>query len=646
MSTTAETQDQVEVKLPDGSTRQVPRGATLLDLAKEIGPGLAKAALGGKINDQLVDLSTPITAPADVQLVTWKDEEGREMFRHTSTHIMAQALKRILPDAKLTVGPPLADSYYYDFDVKEPLTPEILEKIEAEMTKIVEEGLELTRMEVPREEAIRLFQERNEPYKLEIIEGLPDESTISLYKQGEFVDLCRGPHIPNTSYVKALKLLTVSGCYWRADAKNQVLQRVYGTSFPDKKQLAEHLRILEEAKKRDHRRIGKDLDLFSFQDEGPGFPFFHPNGMVIYNEITNFIREELTKRDYVEIMTPIILNDELWHKSGHFEHYKENMYFTEVDEQDFAVKPMNCPGCCLVYRNSLHSYRDLPLKMAEFGRVHRHELSGALHGLFRVRSFTQDDAHIFCTPDQLEAAVTEAIELIQTVYEVFGFTDYHMELSTRPEKSLGSDEMWENATVALQNSLERLGVQFKLNPGDGAFYGPKIDFHVKDCLNRTWQCATIQVDFSMPERFDLNYVGPDGQKHRPVMVHRAVVGSLERFIGVLTEHTAGNFPTWLAPVQTIVLPVSEKSLAYGEQVLAELKGLGFRAELDSSEDKISAKIRNAELRKIPYMLVIGEKEAAAGTVGVRRHGKGDQGARDRKEFMEELQQEVRERRRD
>lgn len=646
MSTTAETQDQIEVKLPDGSTRQVRRGVTLLDLAKDIGPGLAKAALGGKINGQLVDLSTPITAPADVQLVTWKDEEGREMFRHTSTHIMAQALKRILPDAKLTVGPPLADSYYYDFDVKEPLTPEILERIEAEMTKIVEEGLELTRVEVPREEAIRLFQEKNEPYKLEIIEGLPDESTISLYKQGEFVDLCRGPHIPNTSYVKALKLLTVSGCYWRADAKNQVLQRVYGTSFPDKKQLAEHLRILEEAKKRDHRRIGKDLDLFSFQDEGPGFPFFHPNGMVIYNEITNFIREELTKRDYVEIMTPIILNDDLWHKSGHFEHYKENMYFTEVDEQDYAVKPMNCPGCCLVYRNSLHSYRDLPLKMAEFGRVHRHELSGALHGLFRVRSFTQDDAHIFCTPDQLEAAVTEAIELIQTVYEVFGFTDYHMELSTRPEKSLGSDEMWENATVALQNSLERLGVQFKLNPGDGAFYGPKIDFHVKDCLNRTWQCGTIQVDFSMPERFDLNYVGPDGQKHRPVMVHRAVVGSLERFIGVLTEHTAGNFPTWLAPVQTIVLPVSEKSLAYGEQVLAELKTLGFRAELDSSEDKISAKIRNAELRKIPYMLVIGEKEAAAGTVGVRRHGKGDLGARDRKEFMEELQQEVRERRRD
>lgn len=615
-----------------------------MDLAREIGPGLAKAALGGKINGQLVDLSTPITADSDVQLVTWKDEEGREMFRHTSTHVMAQALKRVVPEAKLTVGPPLADSFYYDFDVKEPLTPEMLEKLEAEMDKIVSENLELKRIEVPRDEAIRLFKERNEPYKLEIIEGLPDEATISLYQQGEFVDLCRGPHIPSTGLIKAHKLLTVSGCYWRANANNQVLQRVYGTSFPDKKQLAEHLRILEEAKKRDHRRIGKDLDLFSFQDEGPGFPFFHPNGMVIYNEITNFIREELAKRSYVEIMTPIILNDELWHKSGHWDHYKENMYFTEVDETDFAVKPMNCPGCCLVYRNSLHSYRDLPLKMAEFGRVHRHELSGALHGLFRVRSFTQDDAHIFCTPEQLEAAVTEAIELIQRVYEVFGFEDYHMELSTRPEKSQGSDEMWENATSALQNSLEKLGVKFKLNPGDGAFYGPKIDFHVKDCLNRTWQCGTIQVDFSMPERFDLSYVGADGQKHRPVMVHRAVVGSLERFIGVLTEHTAGNFPTWLAPTQVTVLPISEKTLGYAREVADELKAQGIRITLDESEDKINAKIRNAELQKIPYMLIVGEKEASAGAVGVRRHGKGDLGAQPRDKFLADLKQEIAERR--
>lgn len=646
MSTTADAQRKIELRLPDGSTREVSAGSTLMDLAKEIGPGLAKAALGGKINGQLVDLSTPITEPSEVQLVTWRDEEGREMFRHTSTHIMAQALKRILPEAKLTIGPPLADSFYYDFDVKEPLTPEVLEKIEAEMDRIVQEGLELKRSEISREDALKLFGDQGEIYKVELINALPDDAVISCYQQGEFIDLCRGPHVPNTSYIKSLKLLTVSGCYWRADAKNQVLQRVYGTSFPDKKQLAEHLRILEEAKKRDHRRIGKDLDLFSFQDEGPGFPFFHPNGMVVYNEIIEFIRSELAARDYVEIMTPMILNEELWHKSGHYEHYKDNMYFTDIDEGEFAVKPMNCPGCCLVFRNGLRSYRELPLKMAEFGRVHRHELSGALHGLFRVRSFTQDDAHIFCTPDQLEAAVIEAVELIQRVYEVFGFEDYHMELSTRPEKSIGSDEMWNNATNALQHSLENLGVKFKMNPGDGAFYGPKIDFHVKDCLNRTWQCGTIQVDFSMPERFDLNYVGPDGQKHRPVMVHRAVVGSLERFIGVLTEHTAGNFPAWLAPTQVAVLPISEKSLEYGKAVLSSLKSLGIRATLDESEDKISAKIRDAELKKIPYMLIVGEKEAAAGTVGVRRHGKGDLGAQDTTMFIASLQQEIKERQRE
>jgi len=639
MSATAEARS-IAVKLPDGSAREVPAGTTLMQLAQMIGPGLAKAALGGKINGQLVDLSTPITEPSDVQLVTWKDEEGREMFRHSSTHLMAQALKRILPDTKLTVGPPLQDSYYYDFDAPEPLTPEVLEKIEAEMAKIVEEGLEIRRREVPRAEAIELFKSKGEDYKLDIIDRLPDEQTISLYEQGEFVDLCRGPHIPNTSYIKSLKLLTVSGCYWRGDAKNKVLQRVYGTSFPDKKQLAEHLRILEEAKKRDHRKIGKELDLFSFQDEGPGFPFFHANGMVVYNEVVQFLREELAKVDYVEVMTPLILNEELWHRSGHYEHYKENMYFTQIDEQDFAVKPMNCPGCCLIFGNTLRSYRDLPLKMAEFGRCHRHELSGALHGLFRVRSFTQDDAHIYCTPDQLEQAVTEAIQLIQKVYETFGFESYHMELSTRPEKSLGSDEMWENATSALENSLKNMGVEFKLNPGDGAFYGPKIDFHVKDCLNRSWQCGTIQVDFSMPERFDLSYIGPDGAKHRPVMVHRALVGSLERFIGVLIEHTAGNFPTWLAPVQVAVLPISEKSLEYGKQVLTGLKEAGIRATLEEGEEKIGAKIRNAEIAKIPYMLVVGEKEAANGTVGVRRHGQGDQGAMSGVEFLQKIRQEI------
>lgn len=643
MPETLEAKSAVTVRLPDGSQREVAAGTTLLQLAQQIGAGLARAALGGRVNGRLVDLSTPITADSDVQIVTWKDEEGREMFRHSSTHLMAQAIKRLIPETKLTIGPPLADSYYYDFDVPHPLTQELLAQIEAEMAKIVGEGLEIRRREVPRAEAEKLFREKGEDYKLEIIEQLPADEPISLYEQGEFVDLCRGPHLPNTSYIKAFKLLTVAGAYWRADARNKMLQRVYGTSFPDKKALAEHLQMLEEAKKRDHRKIGRELDLFSFQEEGPGFPFFHPNGTIVYNEIVKFLREELSKRNYVEIMTPLILNEDLWHRSGHWDHYKENMYFTDIDEKQFAVKPMNCPGCTLVFRNTLRSYRDLPLKMAEFGRVHRHELSGVLHGLFRVRSFTQDDAHVFCTPEQLEDAVTECIDLVRHVYDVFGFANYHMELSTRPEQSLGSDEMWENATSALRNSLEKNGIKYKLNPGDGAFYGPKIDFHVKDSLNRSWQCGTIQVDFSMPERFDLSYIGPDGQKHRPVMVHRALVGSLERFIGVLIEHTAGNFPAWLAPVQCAVLPISDKYLDYARKVEQQLHDAGVRVTLDAREDKIGPKIRNAELAKIPYMLVVGEKEAVAEAVSVRRHGKGDQGSTALGEFVGQVAKEIRER---
>lgn len=623
----------VKVTLPDGSAREFARGTTLADVAASLGAGLAKAALGGKIDGRLSDLSAPIEQDAAVQIVTWKDEEGREMFRHSTTHLMAQALKRLRPDARLTIGPPLTDSFYYDFDVPGGVSVEVLPEIEAEMAKIVDEALPIKRGELPRAEAIALFTERGEDYKLEIIESLPDEETISIYEQGEFVDLCRGPHVPNTSYLKAFKLLTVAGAYWRGDSRNKMLQRIYGTSFPDKKLLKEHLTILEEAKKRDHRKIGRDLDLFSFQDEGPGFPFFHPNGMVLYNEITSFLREELAKRNYVEIMTPMILNEDLWHRSGHWDHYRENMYFTDIDEKHYAVKPMNCPGCALVYRSDLRSYRDLPLKMAEFGRVHRHEMSGVLHGLFRVRSFTQDDAHVFCRPEQLEEEVRECIQLIQRVYDVFGFTNYHMELSTRPEKSIGSQEMWDNAEASLQRSLEGLGIQYRLNPGDGAFYGPKIDFHVQDSLKRTWQCGTIQVDFSMPERFDLSYIGADGQKHRPVMVHRALVGSLERFIGVLIEHTAGNFPAWLAPVQAIVLPISDKSMAYGQKVLERLRTAGVRASLDSREDKIGTKIRDAELRKIPYMLVVGDKEASGELVGVRKHGAGDQGAQPLEEFV-------------
>ena len=643
MSQVTQNPNMVQVTLPDGSTREVGRGTTVLQLAQSIGAGLAKAALGGKIAGKSVDLSATINEDAEIQILTWRDEEGREIFRHTSTHIMAQAIKRIIPEAKLTIGPPLADSYYYDFDVPTPLTPELLEKVEAEMERIVSEDLEIRRAELPREEAIRVFRERGEDYKIEIITELPGDEPISVYSQGDFVDLCRGPHLPSTGCVKAYKLLNVAGAYWRGDVRNKMLQRVYGTSFPDKKALKEHLELLEEAKKRDHRKIGRELDLFSFQEEGPGFPFFHPNGMVLYNEIMAYVREELAQLNYVEIMTPLILNEELWHQSGHWDHYRENMYFTEIDERSFAVKPMNCPGCALVFRNDLRSYRDLPLKIAEFGRVHRHELSGVLHGLFRVRSFTQDDAHIFTTPTQLEANITEAIELIRRVYEKFGFDDYHMELSTRPEKAIGSDEMWENATDALRNSLENLGIRYKLNPGDGAFYGPKIDFHVKDSLKRTWQCGTIQVDFSMPERFDLTYVGPDGQKHRPVMVHRALVGSLERFIGVLIEHTAGNFPVWLAPVQAAVLPISEKHLEYARSVYDELRAAGVRVTLDTAEDKIGMKIRNAELRKIPYMLVVGEKESAAQTVGVRRHGKGDLGAVAKSDFIAQIRREIAER---
>ncbi|PKO17643.1 threonine--tRNA ligase [candidate division BRC1 bacterium HGW-BRC1-1] len=630
----------VTVTLPDGSQREIECGTTVQQFAQSIGAGLAKAALGGKIDGQTVDLSAPINADSTVEILTWKNEEGREIFRHTSTHIMAQAIKRIIPEAKLTIGPPLTDSFYYDFDVPTPLTPELLSKIEEEMEKIVTAAEPITRAELARDEAIRLFRERGEDYKIEIINELPEDQTISVYSQGEFADLCRGPHLPNTGYVKAYKLLNVAGAYWRGDVKNKMLQRVYGTSFPDKKALKEHLELLEEAKKRDHRKIGRELDLFSFQEEGPGFPFFHPNGMVLYNEIMTYVREELSKLDYVEIMTPLILNEELWHQSGHWDHYRENMYFTEIDEKAYAVKPMNCPGCMLVFRNDLRSYRDLPMKIAEFGRVHRHELSGVLHGLFRVRCFTQDDAHIFTTPEKLEDDITEAIDLIRRVYEVFGFDDYHMELSTRPEKALGSDEMWDSATDALRNALENHGIKYKLNPGDGAFYGPKIDFHVNDSLNRTWQCGTIQVDFSMPERFDLNYVGPDGQKHRPVMVHRALVGSLERFIGVLIEHTAGNFPVWLAPVQVAVLPISEKHLDYAQSVYDQLRAAGVRATLDVAEDKIGMKIRNAEIRKIPYMLVVGEKESAAGAVSVRRHGKGDQGSVPRDEFVLKIWDEI------
>jgi threonyl-tRNA synthetase len=631
---------EITIQLPDGSSRTIPSGSTVADLAASIGAGLARAALAGQINGRTVDLSEPIPAGATVRILTFKDEEGREVFRHSSTHLMAQAIKRLKPESRLTVGPPLPDGYFYDFDIPGGVSTEDFPAIEAEMLKIVSENLPIRRVELDREAARNLFTDRGETYKIEILDSIPGDEAVSCYEQGEFIDLCRGPHVPSTGQLKAVKLTALSGCYWRGDEKGPVLQRLYGTSFPDKKGLDEYLTMLEEAKKRDHRKLGRELDLFSFQESGPGFPFFHPNGMVVYNSIVDYLRSELLKRDYVEISTPMILDENLWQRTGHWDHYKENMYFTEIDGGGFAVKPMNCPGCTQVFRNNPRSYRDLPLKMAEFGKVHRHERSGVLHGLFRVRCFTQDDAHVFCTPDQLEAEVGECIELIQQVYETFGFHDYHMELSTRPEKSIGSDEDWENAENSLRKALEDRGIPYRLNPGDGAFYGPKIDFHVKDSLKRTWQCGTIQVDFSMPVRLDLHYVGPDGQKHRPIMVHRALVGSIERFMGVLIEHLAGKFPAWLAPTQVVVLPISEKVADYAQEVAGTLKKAGFRVQLDGASDAIKAKIARAETAKIPYMLVVGQKEAEKRAVAVRRQGVGDLGARPLGQFLADLRMEV------
>jgi threonyl-tRNA synthetase len=633
------------VKLPDGSPLELAAGGTLKDIAEEIGPGLARNALAGEINGKAVDLTSPVHEGDTVRLLTFADPEGAEVYRHSSAHLMAQAVKRLWPEAQLTIGPPLEDGFYYDIDLPHPLSADDLGKIEAEMERIVAENLPVQREVMGRDEAVRFFRDRGENYKIEIINDLPPGETISCYRQGEFVDLCRGPHLPSTGYVKAFKLTSVAGAYWRGDSRRQMLTRIYGTSFWDRKELREHLRLLEEAKKRDHRRLGKELDLFSFHDEGPGFPFFHPKGLVVFNELITYMRERLLEFGYVEIKTPFILDEELWHRSGHWDNYRQNMYFTQIDEGNFAVKPMNCPGCCVWFREGLHSYRELPLRAAEFGQVHRHELSGVLHGLFRVRTFTQDDAHIFCTPEQIESEIVAMIEMTRRVLRDLGFDDYQIELSTKPEKHIGGDEVWAQAEAALTNALERLKITHKLNPGDGAFYGPKIDFHIRDCLRRTWQCSTIQLDFSMPERFGLEYVGADGQRHRPVMIHRAIYGSIERFLGILIEHTAGNFPTWLAPVQARVLPIGDNQSEYAQQVRQRLQDAGIRAEADLSGETIKKKIRAAELQKIPFMLIVGAKEAETGQVAVRRHGQGDQGAQPLDDFIAEITQEIRERRR-
>ncbi|SET49618.1 threonyl-tRNA synthetase [Natronincola peptidivorans] len=627
--------EKIKVQLKDGTVKEVNKGTSIYDIAKEISEGLARVAIGAEVNDRLVDLSYTVEENCSLNILRFEDEEGKDFLRHTSAHIMAQAVKRLYPDTKLAIGPAIDNGFYYDFDSEHKFTPEDLEKIEAEMQKIVKEKLALERFELPKDEAIKLMREQNESYKIELIEDLPEGEVISFYKQGEFVDLCAGPHAMSTDKMKAFKLLSIAGAYWRGDEKNKMLQRIYGTSFEKKKDLEEYLHRLEEAKKRDHRKIGKELDLFSLQEEGPGFPFFHPKGMVLRNQLEQFWRTEHVKRNYEEIRTPIILNEDLWHKSGHWDHYKENMYFTNIDEQDYAVKPMNCPGSILMYKRKMHSYRDLPIRMGELGLVHRHELSGALHGLMRVRCFTQDDAHIFMLPEQIKDEIIGVIEFVDYFYNIFGFK-YHIELSTRPKDSMGTDEEWNLAINALKVALEEKGLKYKINEGDGAFYGPKIDFHLEDCIGRTWQCGTIQLDFQMPQRFDIHYIGADGEKHRPIMIHRVIFGSIERFIGILIEHYAGKFPTWLAPIQIKILPITDVHHDYVVKIRDKMLEKGLRVEVDMRNEKIGYKIREAQLSRVPYMLVVGDKEVEAEAVAVRSRDKGELGAVEVDTFIENI----------
>jgi threonyl-tRNA synthetase len=633
--------DLIKVTLPDGSAREYPAGVSLLEIAKGISPRLAREALAAKVDGRLADLGAPLDRDARVEFLTFDDEEGRQVYRHSTAHVMAQAVQRLFPGTGLAIGPAIADGFYYDFDPKESFTPGDLAKIEKEMEAIIKADLPFERFELSRPEALDFFRDAGQKYKVELIEDLPPDVPLSCYRQGEFTDLCMGPHVPSTGRLKSVKLMNLAGAYWRGSEKNKMLQRIYGTSFPKKSLLDEHIFRIEEARRRDHRKLGAELDLFSIREEGPGFPFFHPRGMVLRNELENFWREEHKKRGYQEIRTPIILSRHLWEQSGHWDHYRENMYFTTIDEADFAVKPMNCPGGMLVYKSRPHSYRELPIRLAELGLVHRHELSGVLHGLMRVRCFTQDDAHIFMLPSQVKDEISGVIDLVSDFYKVFGFT-YHVELSTRPEKAMGSPETWELATRELREALEDKGFDYKVNEGDGAFYGPKIDFHLKDSLGRTWQCGTIQLDFQMPEKFDLNYIGEDGQKHRPAMIHRVVFGSLERFIGILTEHYAGAFPVWLAPVQVRVLPITDRHAGYAQKVVDRLDEKGIRVELDARNEKVSYKIREAQAQKIPYMLVVGDKEAEQEAVAVRHRSRGDLGPLPLKEFEEQILKEIRE----
>ena len=630
----------MKITLKDGVVKEYDSGVTVADIAKDISMGLYRNACACTINGKVADLRTAVTEDSTVSILTFDDEDGKKAFNHTASHVMAQAVKRLYPDVKLTIGPAIKDGFYYDFDTETPFGPEDLQAIEAEMKKIVKEGFTIERFELPVDEAVELMKEKNEPYKIELIEEHAGKGeAISFYKQGEFTELCAGPHLMSVSPVKAFKLTNCTGAYWRGDAKNKMLCRVYGTAFPKASMLDEHLKMLEEAKKRDHRKLGKELELFTIMEEGPGFPFFLPKGMVLKNLLIDYWRDIHRKAGYYEIQTPIILSRKLWERSGHWDHYKENMYTTVIDDEDFAIKPMNCPGGILVYKSKMRSYKDLPLRMGELGIVHRHELSGALHGLMRVRCFTQDDAHIFMTRDQIKDEIKGVVRLIDDAYNTFGFK-YHIELSTKPENSMGSDEDWDIATEALKAAITELGYDFEINEGDGAFYGPKLDFHLTDCLGRTWQCGTIQLDFQLPERFELEYTGADGAKHRPIMIHRVVFGSIERFIGILTEHYAGAFPTWLAPVQVKLLPIADRHIEYVRKLQEKLEEAGIRCELDDRSEKIGFKIRSAQLEKIPYMLVVGDKDIESGTVAVRSRKNGDEGASTIEDFIARIQKEV------
>ena len=632
----------VKIILPDGSAKEYAAGTTLGEAVKQLSNSLAKKVLAANVNGELTDLREELVDGSEVAFLTFEEDGGKHTLRHTASHVMAQAVKRLWPEAKLAIGPAIDKGFYYDIDMEHTLTPEDLTKIEKEMSRIVKENLPITKSVMSRQEAIEFFKSKNEDYKVELIEDLPEDAVISCYAQGDFVDLCAGPHVASTGKVKAFKLQSIAGAYWRGDEKNKMLQRIYGTAFEKKEELDAYLHLLEEAAKRDHRKLGKELGLFVIKEEGPGFPFFLPKGMALRNELENFWREVHHEFDYEEIRTPIILNKQLWETSGHWFHYRENMYTTIIDDEEYAIKPMNCPGGILVYQNEMHSYRDFPLRYAELGLVHRHELSGALHGLFRVRAFTQDDAHVFMLPDQMQSELMKVIELFDRIYSQFGLK-YHVELSTKPDNAMGDDAIWEAATEALRNAIEAKGIPYVINPGDGAFYGPKLDYHIEDSLGRTWQCGTIQLDMNLPERFQIEYVGEDGQKHRPIMIHRACFGSMERFIGILTEHYAGAFPTWMAPVQVKILPISEKHVEYAKELAKQMHRDYVRVEVDDRSEKIGYKIRQAQMAKVPYMLVVGDKEVEEGTVNVRKHGGDELGSVPFEEFFNSIKIEIKER---